>query len=80
MHDDPSGKSKLKHAIQTVNSKYKTQPEFMAFEWAQATYAALAPRRSELAKRLSPTENESGKGFSDLFAIPLVTSLIFRMK
>lgn len=71
MHDDPSGKGRLQRTFKKIVAKYKRGPDFIAFEWAQSTYTALASKRDELRQRLSDRFPQLDGGFIARFASTL---------
>ena len=68
MHDDPSGKARLHHSLNDVVSGLDVPLEFIAFEWAQATYTLLASKRVEAQERLRSEIPGLNKNFSDRFS------------
>ena len=68
LHDDPSGKERLRRTILNVKTDYNAVPAFIAFEWAKATYSALVPKRGELAHRLRERFPKLGRVFISRFA------------
>jgi hypothetical protein len=63
LHDDPSGKARLSHAVQNLTGARSIAPDFVAFEWARATYTALVPKRRELNERLRSRFKVLGETF-----------------
>jgi hypothetical protein len=68
MHDDPSGKSRLRRAITDLTTQCEGAPYFVAVEWAQATYNALVPKRIELKELLMSQFPTLGELASTRFA------------
>jgi hypothetical protein len=68
MHDDPLGKERLHRAIGNVIARHRRNIEFLALEWAQTTYAALAPLRGQLRQRLNDNFPTLCQGFIGRFA------------
>jgi len=67
-HDDPSGKERLHHSLRNLRGVYNGPPDFIAVEYAQATHAALVPKRAALAESLKTELPKIGKGFITNFA------------
>lgn len=68
MHDDPSGKARLYRSLNDVVARLDVPLDFIAFEWAQATYTELASKRVEAQERLKSEIPRLNQNFSDRFA------------
>ena len=71
MHDDPSGKARLYLNLKEVVADLDAPLDFIAFEWAQATYTQLASKRVEAQERLRSEVPRLNQNFSDRFASTL---------
>lgn len=61
MHDDPSGKDRLRRAVRDLNDG----PAFLGLEYAQATHAALVSKRDGLKDQLRSRFPRRGEAFID---------------
>ncbi len=68
MHDDPSGEARLHRSLKDVVAMLDIPLEFIAFEWAQATYTELASKRVKAQERLRSEIPRLNQNFSDRFA------------
>lgn len=68
LHDDLSGKERLRRTILNLKTVHNAVPAFIAFEWAKATYSALVPKRGELAHHLIKRFPKLGRVFISRFA------------
>ncbi len=68
MHDDPSGKLRLRQAIQRVRDNEESEIRFVAMEYAHSTYQSLLSSRGRLEQQLRDEFGWLGEEFISRFA------------